>query len=124
MSPLLVARLIGAGRVLVGIALVADPKRVTQGWVGADADREGTQVLARALGVRDFLLGFLALHVAGQPGVGKRTVTAIAVCDVVDGAATVAARKSLPKAGVAGIGALAFGSAIAQVWAGSKLPDA
>ena len=73
MSPLLVARVIGAGRLLIGLVLIAQPKRGTSAWIGADADRAGAQVLTRAVGVRDFLLGFLTLHVAAQPGVGKRT---------------------------------------------------
>jgi hypothetical protein len=120
---LLVARGIAAGRVAAGVALLAAPQRVGRGWLGADGDRPGTQVALRALGVRDLYLGALALHVASRPGVGRRTIAASAACDLVDGVATLAARRSLPTGGVAGTVVLALGAAAAGLWASRQLPS-
>jgi hypothetical protein len=106
------ARLIGFGRLALGAAMVAAPAASMRGWIGADADRVGTQTAVRAFGAREVLLGFMEAHVASRPGVGKRTVAAIALCDAVDFVVTVAARRHLPASGVALVGALAGGSAV------------
>ncbi len=107
------ARAIAAGRVLVGVALLVAPATSARGWIGADAARPGVQSVVRALGVRDVILGALTLHVVGREGVGYRTVATCAVADAVDFAATLAVRDHLPRAGAAGVLALAGGSALA-----------
>ena len=112
MDNLKIARVLGIGRLAIGAAMMAAPAASMRGWIGADADRVGTQTAVRAFGAREVLLGFLAAHVASRPGVGKRTVAAIALCDAFDFAVTVAARRHLPASGVAGVGALAGGSAV------------
>ena len=109
-------KLIGAGRLALGLGIVAAPAALCRPWVGEAADTGGGQVALRALGARDALLGFMALHVANaqDPMVAARWSSAIALCDAVDGGATVAARGSLP-ASSAGIIALGFGTAAAGV---------
>ena len=59
----------------------------------------------RSIGVRDLVLGMIALHTLDHPEVGPRWQATCAVVDTVDLLATGAARKDLPAAGVAGTAA-------------------
>jgi hypothetical protein len=106
---------IGAGRLAIGLGLLVAPRPLSAGWLGDDtAASAGGQVAVRALGVRDALLGFMALHVADSddPMVAARWSAAIAFCDLTDGLATVAARGKLgSKADI--VIALGLGSAVA-----------
>lgn len=113
---LLGARLIGVGRVLFGAAMVAKPAAVTTPWLGDVAKTSGAQVAVRGLGIRDLMLGALALHTVNHPQVGPRYVAACAVNDAVDLAATLAGRRSLPDNGVVGTVALAGGIVAASLY--------
>ena len=121
MDPKALARTLGYGRLGFGVAMLAAPRLSTRGWIGAEADGVGTQTVTRAFGAREVLLGFLAAHVASRPGVGKRTVAALAACDLVDLVATVAARRSLPATGVAAVGLVAGSGAVAGLLAAQGL---
>jgi hypothetical protein len=116
------ARGLAAGRVVLGAALLAAPAAVGRPWIGAAADRSGTQVALRALGVRDALLGGIALHLVGRGGpAGGRALQACAVADAVDFAATLAARRELPPVGAAGVMALAGAAAVGGAVLGRAL---
>jgi hypothetical protein len=106
------ARGIAAGRVAIGVGLMAAPTPLSRGWLGAVAEEPGGQVAMRALGVRDAILGALTLHTLSHPEVGPRWVATCAVADAVDFAATLAARRSLPTQAL-GVVVLAGGSAAA-----------
>ncbi len=113
-DPRLTMKLVGAGRVAVGLGLVVAPGALGRGWVGGAADDAGGRVALRALGIRDALLGFMAFHVAdaSDPMIAARWSAAIAVCDVVDGGATLAtAGSDAVPARAQAITALAFGTA-------------
>ena len=115
---------IGVGRLAIGLALVAAPAQTSKGWLGDVADTDGGKVAVRALGARDALLGFMALHVASadDPLVAARWSAAIALCDLVDGAATTAARgggRLGPQRDA--VLALALGSAVAGAAIAAKL---
>ena len=113
-DPRLAMKLVGAGRVAIGLGLVVAPGALGRGWVGDAADDAGGQVALRALGIRDALLGFMAFHVADatDPLVAARWSAAIAICDTVDGGATLAAAGShTVPARAQAITALAFGTA-------------
>ena len=112
LSPKTLARGIAAGRLAIGLGLVAAPKPLSSGWLGETSDTAGGQVAMRALGVRDAILGGITLHTLNHPEVGPRWVAMCGVADTVDFAATLAARKGLPKQ-AAGVIALAGGSAVA-----------
>lgn len=120
MGPGTVAKGLALGRFAIGAAMVAKPGAVALPWLGSAG--AAATVPTRALGAREVLLGFLAAHVADRPGVGARTVQAIAVMDVVDLLATLAARRDVPKLGLVGVVGMAGGSAAAGFWAGSQLP--
>jgi hypothetical protein len=110
MTAPLIARLVAAGRIGFGVALVVAPERVTSLWLGSDAGRPGARVVTRGLGARDLALGVGALAAADsqlQPW-----VAAAIIADSADLVATVAAGKSLPLTGRALVGAVAAGGAV------------
>jgi hypothetical protein len=110
MDATLTARLIAAGRIGFGVALILTPGRVTARWLGPDASRAGTHVVARGLGARDLALGAGALA-APDAQLGPWVAAAL-VADTADLVATLAAGDSLPRAGRALAGAVASGGAV------------
>jgi hypothetical protein len=112
-SPRSAARVLAVGRVAFGVALLAVPEKVGNGWLGEHAERPAVQALVRSVGIRDLVLGMIALHTVDHPDVGPRWLATCAAVDSVDLVATVAARSDLPKAGVAGTALIAGGAAAA-----------
>jgi hypothetical protein len=103
------ARALALGRVAVGAALTLAPRLSGRVWIGASAAHGGATVLARGLGVRDAVIGAIALHTIDTPDVGPRWQATCALIDAVDGVATLAVRRELPRAAVAiGLGAVAI----------------
>ena len=115
------ARLLAAGRVAIGAALLVAPRLSLGVWIGRDAAAGAVSAPARALGIREVMLGTMALHVVDEPDVGSGLLRTLAVCDAVDLLATVAVRRSLPPAGVATIAAMAATAAAGQLWAAARL---
>ena len=64
MTAPLIARLVAAGRIGFGVALIVAPERVTSLWLGNDAGRPGARVVTRGLGARDLALEVGALAAA------------------------------------------------------------
>jgi hypothetical protein len=120
MSPRDVARVLSIGRIALGTGLVLAPRRTARAWIGRDADRPGTVVVTRAHGIRDALLGAIALHSLDDPQTGPRLHGVIAVCDAVDLGATLAARRRLP-AGAALVAAMAAAGMAGQLWVAGRL---
>ena len=107
------ARALAVGRIVIGAALVLAPRRAAAAWIGSDGRRDGTSVLARAVGARDVLLGAMVLHTVDHPEVAPRWLAATAACDAVDFAAGAAVRSELPRGrGALGM-SLAGGAAVA-----------
>jgi len=107
---------LGAGRLAIGLALVVAPRTAARRWLGDAADTDGGAVAVRALGARDALLGFMAMHVASSddPMIAARWSSAIAACDLVDGVATAAAgRRGRLGAQASPVVGLALGAAAA-----------
>jgi hypothetical protein len=117
-----VARIYAVGRAGLGAALLVAPSRLGRPWVGAIADEPGGQVALRGLGIRDLLLGGIALHVADRPGVGARTAMTCAIADAIDTGATLAARRHLPRAAL-GVAALGAAGAATGLWLRAALPS-
>ncbi len=109
MNPALTARLVAAGRIGFGVALILSPGRVTAPWLGSDAGKAGTKVVTRGLGARDLALGVGALAVPEAQLIPW--VAAAIVADTADLVATLAAGDSLPLAGRVLVGAVATGGA-------------
>jgi hypothetical protein len=106
-SPRQGARALAIGRAVFGAALLIVPERVAKGWLGEYAERPAVHALVRSIGVRDVVLGMIALHTLDHPEVGPRWQATCAVVDTVDLLATGAARKDLPPAGVCGTASVA-----------------
>jgi hypothetical protein len=122
MTPRDIALQQAAGRAVLGGALTVAPGLAARGWLGADASRPATQVAVTAMGARD--LG-IALGVAGalRTGRGVRPwLLAGVLADAADLVATVRAREALPAVAVAGVGALAAGSAAVGLWLAQRTP--
>ena len=94
----LLAALISLGRFVVGIAFIAEPKLMERAWIGKQARLPGAQVLARAVGGRDLVLGFGGLQAARRDdGSARPWLAAAALCDGVDFGATWAAGRGIPR---------------------------
>ena len=102
-----VARGYGAGRVALGAGLLVAPRLLGRPWLGRTATEPAGQVVLRALGARDLIIGAIALHTVDHPDVGPRWQRTCAAADAVDALATLVARRSLPPAGSALVAALA-----------------
>jgi hypothetical protein len=116
----LTVRLVAAGRVGFGVALIVSPGRATSLWLGGDASRPAARVVIRGLGARDLALGVGALVVPESEL--RPWVAAAIVADTADLIGTVAAGGSLPRAGRIVVGALASGGAALGVMALAGLP--
>jgi len=106
----LTGRLVAAGRIGFGVALILVPERVTAPWLGRDAGRAGTRVVSRGLGARDLALGAGALAVAEAQL--RPWVAAAIVADAADLVSTVVAGDSLPLSGRVLVSAVASGGAV------------
>jgi hypothetical protein len=110
------AAAVAAGRVVLGVAALAQPAAVARPWVGASAGDLGTRVLGRALGARDLALGLGALAAKCQAPASPRSAgawyAAGSLSDALDFAITVTAWRRLPKVTRWLIAASAGGAAI------------
>jgi len=77
------------GRVGVGASLLGKPDSA-YGWIGGEADGRGAQVLTRALGIRDLVIGAGVLATARDPRALRPWLLAGVAADAVDFAATLA----------------------------------
>jgi hypothetical protein len=114
MRPSTLAIGFGAGRALVGIALLAVPAPIARSWVGAD-DTPAT-VLARSLGARDLVIGAGLVLAATRDGDAARWLAGGVLADSVDGIFTLAAGDDIPRNGRVATTALAGGSALFGAW--------
>ncbi|MEJ7892628.1 MAG: hypothetical protein WKF94_08305 [Solirubrobacteraceae bacterium] len=119
MTPRLLAQIVAAGRVLVGLMLFVAPTRVTRHWVGAtEGERTGTKVMAMGLGARDIVVGAGALAAlnAGDGDAAKPWLLGSAAADLMDLTATLRAAGDLPTGAVAGTVLVAGGAAAAGIY--------
>ena len=118
MTPRLLAQIVAAGRVLVGLMLFVAPTRVTRHWVGAtEGERTGTKVMAMGLGARDVVIGAGALAaVNAGNGAAKPWLLGSAAADLMDLTATLRAAGDLPTGAVAGTVLVAGGAAAAGIY--------
>ena len=115
MAPRDTARALALGRIAIGAVLLAVPR--LPGARGGDA-----QFFARATGVRDVVMGGIALHTLDHPQVGPRWVASLAAVDAVDALAALAAGRALPRGRLSA--AMATGGAAAGLAASRGLKRA
>jgi hypothetical protein len=123
MSPREYARVLNVGRIALGLSLLLAPRLSARAWIGADAARPGTAAVARAHGIRDAVLGVIALQTIDDPLYGPRCQRLAGLCDAVDLGATVDARRSLPPTGIL-VGLLAAVGLAGQLWVAAELAAA
>jgi hypothetical protein len=116
-TPRLAVRMLAAGRLAIGVAMMASPKLVMGGWVGkGESERPSVDLVTRAFGAREVLLGALGLHVADTPA-GPRLLQALALCDATDLTLTILRRDELPRGALPLMVPIAGGAAVTQLWA-------
>jgi hypothetical protein len=114
MRPSTLALAFGAGRVLIGAALLAAPGSIARSWVGVDGAAAG--VLARCLGGRDVVIGGGLAATAARGQDPTAWLVGGVLADVVDGVSTLAAGDHIPRNGRLATTALAGGSALFGAW--------
>jgi hypothetical protein len=119
-----VARGYAGGRVALGVALLVVPRVFGRMWLGRPGRGPAGAVTMRALGVRDLVLGGIALHTLDHPDVAPRWQRTCAAVDAVDLLATAAARPGPPPVGSALVMALAGAGAATGAWLGQALRPA
>lgn len=118
-----VARSISTGRLVFGVTMMVAPSKVMAGWIGrSEAERPAADLMTRSFGAREILLGFIGAHVAGMPGVGKRTIAAMSLLDLTDLLVTAAHRDELPRTAMPIMATVAGTALAAQLWAARELP--
>ncbi len=91
--------LLAAGRAMFGAGLLFAPKKAAHGWIGAAVDEPAPQMLVRAVGVRDLVIGAGGVLAIARGQTARGWIEAGAVADVADFAITVAYWGKLPKQG-------------------------
>jgi hypothetical protein len=119
----ILAGLISLGRLLFGVAFIAEPRLMERGWIGKQARLPGAQVLTRAVGARDLALGLGGLQALSRDdGSARPWLATAAICDAVDFGATWAAGRGIPRQARSGVlriaGAFWLLSAIAAAGVG------
>lgn len=123
----ILAALISLGRFIFGVAFIVKPTLMEPAWIGKQARHPGAQLLARAVGARDLVLGLGGLQaVAREESSAPAWLAAGGVCDAVDFGATWAAGGRIPRQARTGVlaiaGVSALVSAIAAVGIGESEP--
>ncbi|MGY6500560.1 MAG: hypothetical protein ACXIVQ_06710 [Acidimicrobiales bacterium] len=117
-----VVRLLGLGRIGLGVFMLLSPRRVGRGWIGASATADGGTVAMRAIGARDIAIGWATVNALDSGDDHLRTwVTIAALCDATDAAATVMSFRRLPRWGRFGSVAIAGGAAVVGLIARDQL---
>jgi len=107
--------LLAAGRVAVGTAAFLAPQKFASGWIGTSAAQPGVSVAVRAYAVRDLALGVGTLAALGDPTRSRAWLEAGILSDSGDAAATIMARRELPRLTSLAV----FGVAVGAAWIGA-----
>ena len=122
MSRRTLAEALAVNRIVLGANLVAAPGLTgASTWVGPAAALPATKVFARALGVRDVALGAGALLALRRGERARDWFAGHLLADATDFAATLAARRALPRPAAAGVPLLAAGATATGAWLASRL---
>ena len=116
-----IARSLALGRVAIGAALLALPRRAAAGWLGDVSRRPEAQVAIVGIGARDVALGLGTAWASGGADGAKPWLLASAGGDVADLLVTLRHRDSLSRNAVIGVAALTGASAALGLWLASEL---
>jgi len=101
----------GAARLGLGVVAGACPEKIGRTWIGESAASPRSRVILRALGARDLALGIGTVEAALRDDASVWIAVSV-LADLGDVAATLTARKDLPRAGVLTTSVLAGSAAI------------
>jgi hypothetical protein len=90
------ARMLGVGRVVIGLTLVLAPRKSVRGYVGDDNPSFAAEMLARGMGARDIALGTGLLVALENDGEVARWLEGGALADAGDFLSTLAHLRELP----------------------------
>jgi hypothetical protein len=109
----ILAAFLSFARCVFGVAFIAKPKLMDRAWIGKQARVPGAQLLARAVGARDLVLGLGGLQaLVRDDGSARPWLGAGAICDAVDFGATWAAGRTIPRQARRGVLAIAGVSSV------------
>jgi hypothetical protein len=109
----ILAAIISFGRFLFGVAFIARPALLEQAWIGKQARLPGAQLLGRAVGARDLVLGLGGLQaLVRENGSARPWLAGAGISDAVDFGATWAAGRAIPRHARIGVLAIAGVSAL------------
>ena len=117
-----VARAAAAGRIAIGVALLAAPGPAAKRWLGDVSEEPGAQVAIAGLGGRDLAIGLGTLWaLGGRKRAPRAWLLAAAAADTADLVSTLRSRRGLSTAAIAGTVMVAGGSAVLHAWLQSEL---
>lgn len=115
MNGRVIAGLIGAARVGIGMALLLAPGMAGKIWLGPPAGRPATRAALRAAGGRDLAIGLGLLRALGSGHPAAGWLGAAAVADSTDGLATLLGYRHLPQNRRMAVTLVALGTAGAEI---------
>ncbi|MEO8323093.1 MAG: hypothetical protein ABI571_03025 [Actinomycetota bacterium] len=91
------ARMLSAGRIAIGVALLVAPGRIMRAWTGDESASPGMKHAARSMGARDVALGVGTLVALDRSRSVSRWLEAQAFSDGADCLGTLIAFKHMPR---------------------------
>lgn len=113
----------GYVRMTFGLAMLVAPNRMATGWIGDDGKRPGLRPIMRGLGIRDLLIGAIAVQAAKERRLMRRALEFGMVADGVDFLASIISARRLPTRNVVFLMAVAGSSTAAGAWGLSQMPE-
>jgi hypothetical protein len=107
-----IARMMAAGRLVLGILLLLFPRRIGRVWIGPVADHREASVMTRGMGARDAALaaGTLRALANGEPA--RPWIVGGIASDSTDALATLAAAGQIGRLRAVIVAASAFSAAV------------
>lgn len=114
-------RALAAGRIVVGVALVALPRTAGKQWIGDPALDRSVTAMTRAMGIRDLALGAGTLRALGAGDPARSWVLLGGMSDAVDLVGTGLAMRSIGLRRALPVMVVAAGAATLSLLAADQL---
>lgn len=119
-APHALARLLGITRIAIGATLVLAPGLISA-WAGPAGRRPGVELITRAAGIRDLIIGWRLVQALDQGDPVRRLLVDGTVADAVDLGAIVLAGRHLPRLPRLALAGAASGAVASGGWLASQL---
>jgi hypothetical protein len=107
-----IARLMAAGRLVLGILLLLFPRRIGRLWIGPVADHREASVMTRGMGARDAALAAGTLRALANGESARPWIVGGIAADGTDALATLAVAGRIGRLRAVLVAATAFSSAV------------